>query len=32
MIESVPGRDTTEIAGGLLGGPIAAAVMDAVIR
>jgi len=32
MIESVPGRDTDEIAGGLLGGPIARAVMEAVIR
>jgi penicillin-binding protein A len=32
MIESVPGRDTSEIAGGALGGPIARAVMEAVIR
>jgi penicillin-binding protein A len=32
MIESVPGQDTDEIAGGLLGGPIAKAVMEAVIR
>jgi peptidoglycan glycosyltransferase len=32
MIESVPGRDTDEIAGGLLGGPIARSVMEAVIR
>ncbi len=32
MIESVPGKDTSEIAGGALGGPIARAVMEAVIR
>jgi peptidoglycan glycosyltransferase len=32
MIESVPGKDTSEIAGGALGGPIAKAVMEAVIR
>ena len=32
MIESVPGQATDEIAGGLLGGPIAKAVMEAVIR
>jgi peptidoglycan glycosyltransferase len=32
MIESVPGQETDEIAGGLLGGPIAKAVMEAVIR
>ena len=32
MIESVPGRTRDEIAGGLLGGPIAKAVMEAVIR
>jgi peptidoglycan glycosyltransferase len=32
MIESIPGQDTDEIAGGLLGGPIAKAVMEAVIR
>ena len=32
MIESVPGADTGEIAGGALGGPIAKAVMEAVIR
>jgi peptidoglycan glycosyltransferase len=32
MIQSVPGKDTSEIAGGALGGPIARAVMEAVIR
>jgi penicillin-binding protein A len=32
MIESIPGADTSEIAGGALGGPIAKAVMEAVIR
>jgi penicillin-binding protein A len=32
MLESVPGKDTSEIAGGALGGPIAKAVMEAVIR
>ena len=32
MIESVPGSDTSEIAGGALGGPIARAVMEAIIR
>ncbi len=32
MIQSVPGKDTSEIAGGALGGPIAKAVMEAVIR
>ncbi len=32
MIESVPGVSPDEIAGGALGGPIAKAVMEAVIR
>ncbi|QZY29181.1 peptidoglycan D,D-transpeptidase FtsI family protein [Nocardioides coralli] len=32
MIESAPGTDRGEIAGGALGGPIAKAVMEAVIR
>jgi peptidoglycan glycosyltransferase len=31
MLEKVPGRSTDEIAGGALGGPIAKAVMEAVI-
>ena len=31
MIQKTPGRDSGEIAGGLLGGPIAKAVMEAVI-
>jgi penicillin-binding protein A len=32
MLERVPGRATDEIAGGALGGPIAKAVMEAVIN
>ena len=32
MIQKAPGVDRGEIAGGLLGGPIAKAIMEAVIK